>query len=109
MRLYEFIENDAQVISILTPILLRAKAEGVASLSTTQLANDINDDAVTPEVLVGLLNKHRSVFKNIIASASIDEILLSNSDAARAMTSKQYRDVAAMKKTAVNQAMAGLK
>ena len=109
MRLYEFIESDAQVISILKPILLRAKADGVASISTTQLANDINDDAVTPEVLVGLLNKHRSVFKNIIASASIDEILMSDSDSARAMTSKQDQAVSRMKKTAVNQAMAGLK
>ena len=63
MRLYEFVESDAQVIGILKPILLRAKAEGANSISTRQLSNDINDDAVTPEVLVSILNKHRSVLK----------------------------------------------
>ena len=107
MRLYEFIESDAQVISILKPILLRAKAEGADKISTQQLANDIGDDVVTPEVLVSILNKHRSVFKNIIASASIDEILLNNGEPG-AMSSKQDQAVAKMKNTAVQQAKADL-
>jgi hypothetical protein len=103
MRLYEFVESDAQVIGIIKPILLRAKAEGANSISTRQLSNDINDDAVTSDVLVNILNKHRSVFKNIISSVSIDEIIL-NADGSKER-SDYDKKVASLKKTAVKQAM----
>lgn len=107
MRLYEFIESSDQLIGLIKPILLRAKAEGVTAVSTAQLLNDIQDDSVTPELLVSTLNKHRQALKNVVSTANIDEILL-QTGASPSMTSKYDQDVAKMKNTAVQQAKAGL-
>ena len=108
MRLYEFVDSDEQVLGIIKPLLLRAKAEGASSIPTKQLLNDINDSSVTPELLVNILNKHRKDLNNIITTATYDEIVLNNNEI-KSMTSKFDKDVNKMKSTALKQAMDQLK
>jgi len=108
MRLYEFVDSDEQVLGIIKPLLLRAKAEGANSISTNQLINDINDNSVTPELLVNILNKHRKDLSNIITTATYDEIVLNNNEI-KSMTNKFDKDVNKMKSTALKQAMDQLK
>jgi hypothetical protein len=108
MRLYEFVDSDEQVLGIVKPLLLRAKAEGANAVSTTQLINDLNDSSVTPELLVNILNKHRKDLKDIITTATYDEIVLNNNEI-KSMTSKFDKDVNKMKSTALKQAMDQLK
>jgi hypothetical protein len=108
MRLYEFVDSDEQVLGIIKPLLLRAKAEGANSISTNQLINDINDSSITPELLVNILNKHRKDLNNIITTATYDEIVLNNNEI-KSMTSKYDKDVNKMKSTALKQAMDQLK
>jgi hypothetical protein len=108
MRLYEFVDSDEQVLGIIKPLLLRAKAEGADSISTNQLINDLNDSSVTPELLVNILNKHRKDLKDIITTATYDEIVLNNNQI-KSMTSKFDKDVNKMKSTALKQAMDKLK
>lgn len=108
MRLYEFVDSDEQVLGIIKPLLLRAKAEGAESISTNQLINDLNDASVTPELLVNILNKHRKDLRDIITTATYDEIVLNNNQI-RSMTNKFDKDVNKMKSTALKQAMDKLK
>lgn len=108
MRLYEFVDSDEQVLGIIKPLLLRAKAEGATSIPTNQLINDINDSSVSPELLVNILNKHRKDLSNIITTATYDEIILNNNEL-RSMTSDYDKDVNKMKSTALKQAMDKLK
>jgi hypothetical protein len=108
MRLYEFVDSDEQVLGIIKPLLLRAKAEGAESIPTNQLINDLNDSSVTPELLVNIINKHRKDLKDIITTATYDEIVLNNNQI-RSMTNKFDKDVNKMKSTALKQAMDQLK
>lgn len=108
MRLYEFVDSDEQVLGIIKPLLLRAKAEGATSIPTNQLINDINDSSVSPELLVNILNKHRKDLQNIITTATYDEIILNNNEL-KSMTSDYDKDVNKMKSTALKQAMDKLK
>jgi hypothetical protein len=108
MRLYEFVDSDEQVLGIIKPLLLRAKAEGATSIPTNQLINDINDSSVSPELLVNILNKHRLDLKDIITTATYDEIILNNNEL-KSMTSDYDKDVNKMKSTALKQAMDQLK
>lgn len=108
MRLYEFVDSDEQVLSIIKPLLLRAKAEGAATIPVRQLINDINDSSVTPELLINVLNKHRKDLKDIITTATYDEITLNNNQI-KSMTNKFDKDVNKMKSTALKQAMDKLK
>lgn len=108
MRLYEFVDSDEQVLGIIKPLLLRAKAEGADAISTNQLINDLNDSSVTPELLVNILNKHRKDLKDIITTATYDEIVLNNNQL-KSMTSNYDKDVNKMKSTALKQAMDQLK
>ena len=108
MRLYEFVDSDEQVLGIIKPLLLRAKAEGAESISTNQLINDVNDSSVTPELLVNILNKHRKDLRDIITTATYDEIVLNNNQI-KSMTNKFDKDVNKMKSTALKQAMDQLK
>jgi hypothetical protein len=108
MRLYEFVDSDEQVLGIIKPLLLRAKAEGAESISTNQLINDVNDSSVTPELLVNILNKHRKDLRDIITTATYDEIVLNNNQI-KSMTNKFDKDVNKMKSTALKQAMDKLK
>lgn len=108
MRLYEFVDSDDQVLGIIKPLLLRAKAEGADSIPTKQLLNDIQDSSVTPELLVNILNKHRKDLRDIITTATYDEIVLNNNEI-KSMTNKFDKDVNKMKSTALKQAMDKLK
>ena len=108
MRLYEFVDSDEQILGIIKPLLLRAKAEGANAISTNQLLNDINDSSVTPELLVNILNKHRKDLRDIITTATYDEIVLNNNEL-KSMTSNYDKDVNKMKSTALKQAMDQLK
>lgn len=108
MRLYEFVDSDEQVMGIIKPLLLRAKAEGATSIPINQLINDINDSSMTPELLVNILNKHRKDLSNIITTATYDEIVLNNNEV-KSMTSDYDKDVNKMKNTALKQAMDKLK
>jgi hypothetical protein len=108
MRLYEFVDSDEQVLGIIKPLLLRAKAEGAQSIPVNQLINDINDSSVSPELLVNILNKHRKDLSNIITTATYDEIVLNNNEI-KSMTNKFDKDVNKMKSTALKQAMDQLK
>ena len=108
MRLYEFVDSDEQVLGIIKPLLLRAKAEGATSIPTNQLINDINDSSVSPELLVNILNKHRKDLQNIITTATYDEIILNNNEL-KSMTSDYDKNVNKMKSTALKQAMDKLK
>ena len=108
MRLYEFVDSDEQVLGIVRPLLLRAKAEGANAISTNQLLNDINDSSINSELLVNILNKHRKDLKDIITTATYDEIILNNNEI-KSMTSNYDKDVNKMKSTALKQAMDQLK
>jgi hypothetical protein len=108
MRLYEFVDSDEQVLGIIKPLLLRAKAEGAQSIPVNQLINDINDSSVSPELLVNILNKHIKDLSNIITTATYDEIVLNNNEI-KSMTNKFDKDVNKMKSTALKQAMDQLK
>ena len=108
MRLYEFVDSDEQVLGIVKPLLLRAKAEGAKSIPTHQLINDVSDSSVSPELLVNILNKHRKDLRDIITTATYDEIVLNNNEL-KSMTNKFDKDVNKMKSTALKQAMDQLK
>lgn len=108
MRLYEFVDSDEQVLSIIKPLLLRAKAEGAKSIPLNQLANDVGDSSITPELLVSIINKRRESLKDIITTANYDEIVLNNNEI-KSVATKQDQNVAKMKSTALKQAMDKLK
>lgn len=109
MRLFEFVDSDAELLGLIKPILLRAKAEGATDIPMTQLLNDLdNRDEITPELMIDILRRHRKDLKNIITTATVDGIIL-NTGPAKIMTSKQDQDINKMKNTALQQAMDNLK
>lgn len=109
MRLFELVDGDEQVLAIIKPMLVRAKAEGAESVSTTQLLNDLDsEDNIDAQLLIDILHRHRRDLKDLITNATIDSIVL-NKGASTTMTSKFDQDLAKMKNTAVQQAKAGLK
>jgi hypothetical protein len=109
MRLFELIDSDEQLLGLIKPILLRAKAEGADTVSTQELVNDLDsEDDVTPEKLVDTLNRHRNSLGDIITRATVDEIVLAR-PGQEAMTTKYDQDVNKMKNTALKQAMDQLK
>jgi hypothetical protein len=109
MRLFELVDSDQQLLGLVKPILLRAKAEGADSISMSQLLNDLDsEDNITAEKLVDVFNRHRNSLKNIIGAANIDSIQL-HKGPAKTMTSKFDQEVKKMKNTALQQAMDKLK
>lgn len=109
MRLFEFVDSDAELLGLIKPILLRAKAEGAMEIPMDQLLNDLDDrDEITPELMIDVLRRHRKDLKNIVTTANIDSIVLT-SGPIKAMTSKQDQSVNKMKNTALQQAMDNLK
>ena len=109
MRLFEFVDSDAELLGLIKPILLRAKAEGAMEIPMDQLLNDLDDrDEITPELMIDVLRRHRKDLKNIVTTANIDSIILT-SGPIKAMTSKQDQSVNKMKNTALQQAMDNLK
>jgi hypothetical protein len=109
MRLFELVDSDIEVLGLLKPILLRAKAEGATTINMSQLLNDLdNDDNISPEMMIDILNRHRQDLKDIVSSATIDSVVL-NKGPAKTMTSKFDQDVKKIKTTAINQAKDQLK
>jgi hypothetical protein len=109
MRLFEFVDSDAELLGLIKPILLRAKAEGATEIPMHQLLNDLDSkDEITAELMIDILRRHRKDLKNIITTATVDNIVLSTGPA-KAMTSKQDQDVNKMKNTALQQALSNLK
>lgn len=109
MRLFELVDSDVEVLGLIKPILLRAKAEGATSIDMKQLLNDMDpEDNITAEILVDLFNRHRQSLKDIISSATLDSVVL-NKGPAKSMTSKFDKEVKQMKSTAVKQALDKLK
>lgn len=109
MRLYELVDSDQQVLAMIRPILLRAKAEGAETIDMNQLINDMDsEDAITPEVIVDLFHRHRKDLENIISSSTLDQIQLA-SDAPKTMTTKFDQEQNKIKSTAIKQAMDQLK
>lgn len=108
MRLYEFVDSNEQVLGIVKSILLRAKAEGAKAVDTAQLANDIGDESITPELLVDILSRNSGKLRDIISLANIDSIQLATGEK-KAMTSQADQDINKMKATAIKQATGSLK
>lgn len=109
MRLFELVDSDQQVIDLIKPILLRARAEGADTVDMHQLLNDMDqEDNITPELMVDLLNRHRKSLEDVVVSATLDSIQL-NKGPSKTMTTKVDKDTAKMKSTAVQQARDQLK
>jgi hypothetical protein len=109
MRLFELVDSDIEVMGLLKPILLRAKAEGANEISMAQLLNDLDSqDNISAEMMVDIFNRHRQELKDIVSSATLDIISL-NKGPSKTMTSKFNQDTAKLKTTAVKQAMDQLK
>jgi len=109
MRLYELVDSDQEVLDIIKPILIRARAEGASSIMMSQLLNDIDsEDNITAELMVDLLNRHRKQLKNIISNSTLDTITL-NKGSAEKMTTNFDKKTAQIKNIAVKKALDQLK
>lgn len=109
MRLFELVDSDRQLLDLIKPILLRAKAEGAKEISVQQLLNDLDpEDNVKAPLLIDILSRHRNELKDIILSANLDSIAL-NLGAKSSMMTKADQQAGKMKSTAIKQAMDKLK
>ncbi len=109
MRLFELVDSDVEVLGLIKPILLRAKAEGASEISMAQLLNDMDSaDNISAEMMIDILNRHRQDLKNIVSTATVDSIVL-NKGPAKTMTSKFDQETNKMKNTALKQALDQLK
>lgn len=109
MRLFEFTDSDEEILGIIKPIILRAKAEGAQEISMSQLLNDLDSrDEITPELMVDILRRHRTQMKNIVAQATTDSISL-NTGTVKAMNTAQNKTDDKVKNTALQQALDNLK
>lgn len=109
MLIRELVDSDVEVLGLIKPILLRAKAEGADTVSMVQLLNDMDsEDNITADVMVDILNRHRQDLKDIVVSATLDSIAL-NKGPAKTMTSKFDQETNKIKTTALKQALDQLK
>jgi hypothetical protein len=109
MRLFELVDSDRQLLDLIKPILLRAKAEGAKTVQLQQILNDLDsEDNVDPSMLIDVLRRHRDELKNIILSANLDSIAL-NHGATTTMSTNADKQANKMKSTALKQAMDKLK
>ena len=109
MRLFEFTDSDEEILGIIKPIILRAKAEGAQEISMSQLLNDLDSrDEITPELMVDILRRHRTQMKNIVAQATTASISL-NTGPANSMNTAQNKTDDKVKNTALQQALDNLK
>ncbi len=109
MRLFELVDSDVEVLGLIKPILLRAKAEGATEISMAQLLNDMDSaDNISAEMMIDILNRHRQDLKNIVSTATVDSIVLDKGPA-KTMTSKFDQETNKMKNTALKQALDQLK
>lgn len=109
MRLFELVDSDQQLLSLVKPILIRARNEGADTVDMQQLINDLDsEDAITAELMVDILNKHRQDLDDIVVSSTRDSIQL-NKGPATSMKSNRDRDAEKIKNTAVKQAIGQLR
>lgn len=109
MLIRELLDSDVEVLGLIKPILLRAKAEGADEISMAQLLNDLdNEDNISGEMMIDILNRHRRDLKDIVSNATLDTIVL-NKGPAKTMTSKFDQDTNKIKNTALQQALDQLK
>ena len=109
MLIRELLDSDVEVLGLIKPILLRAKAEGANEISMAQLLNDMDsEDNITGEMMIDILNRHRRDLKDIVSTATLDSITL-NKGPAKTMTSKFDQDTNKIKNTALQQALDQLK
>lgn len=108
MLINEIVDSDRQILDIVTSILLRAKAEGATTVDMQQLINDIGDESLTPQMMVDILSRHTGELKEIVASATLDQIQL-NMGVKKNMKTKADTDTNKMKNTALQQALKSLK
>jgi hypothetical protein len=110
MRLFELVDSDQELLELIKPILIRAKAEGAKSIDMQQLINDMGkDNNISPEFMVDILNRHREQLKNLITKADVDNVIVNNGQQTKSMTTKHDQDAKKMKDTALKQALGGLK
>jgi hypothetical protein len=107
MRLFELVDSDQGLLELLKPILIRAKAEGVQQIAMQQLINDLGDRTLTPELLVSIINGHTGQLKDLIASATLDQIVI-NTGVTKAVQQQTDRDTNRMRATAAKQALDNL-
>lgn len=108
MRLFELVDSDRQLLDLIKPILLRAQAEGASSVELQQILNDLDtEDNIDASMLIDVLGRHRDELKNIIKSANLDGIELSQGT--KAMSTTIDKQAAKMKSTAAKQALDNLK
>lgn len=109
MLIRELLDSDVEVLGLIKPILLRAKAEGATEIAMAQLLNDMDsEDNITAEMMIDILNRHRQDLKDIVSTATVDSIVL-NKGPAKTMTSKFDQQTNKMKNTALKQALDQLK
>lgn len=109
MLIKELLDSDVEVLGLIKPILLRAKAEGATEIAMAQLLNDMDsEDNINAEMMIDILNRHRKDLKDIISTATTDSIIL-NKGPAKTMTSKFDQQTNKIKNTALQQALDQLK
>lgn len=109
MRIFELVDSDQQVLGLVKPILLRAKAEGASTVSMSQLLNDMDsEDNISPQMMVDILSRHRNSLKNIITSANLDAIELHGGPMS-SMSTKADQKANKFNDVAVKQALDKLK
>lgn len=109
MLINELVDSETELLDTVISILLRAKAEGAKTVNMQQLINDLDDDNITPELMVDILNRHTGKLKNIIAGSTVDAIDLDIVGNKKQMTTGAEKDTARFKKTATQQALDNLK
>jgi hypothetical protein len=110
MRLFELVDSDQGLLELLKPILIRAKAEGATSIDMQQLINDMGEDNnISPEFMIDILNRHREQLKNLIVKADVDSVVINNGQKTKSMTTKRDQSDKKIKDTALRQALDGLK
>jgi hypothetical protein len=109
MLIKELLDSDVEVLGLIKPILLRAKAEGATEISMAQLLNDMDsEDNINAEMMIDIFNRHRKDLKDIVSTATIDSVIL-NKGPAKTMTSKFDQQTNKIKNTALQQALDQLK
>ena len=109
MLIKELVDSDVEVLGLIKPILLRAKAEGATEIAMAQLLNDMHsEDNISAEMMIDILNRHRRDLKDIVSTATLDSIVL-NKGPAKTMTSKFDQQTNKIKNTALQQALDQLK
>jgi len=104
MRLYEFVSSNDDMINTVKDLLVRARAEGAGSVSLQSLANEFGPE-VGVDVLSDVLNQHRYELGGIVGKITDRDVEFAKT---KPEAHKAHSDDA-LKKTALGQALKGLK